>query len=199
MNWKSTARRSAVVVGILILSVVCALLYQIVWDEIDRQRYPRQFSEYVSEYSAQYGVPEYVIYAVIKVESDFVSNAESHAGAIGLMQIHPENIEWITMRLKRNSESGMMYDPRTNIEYGIHFAIFILVGDVGAAAYTAHDFMEHKLIHAFFKAVEHHHITGGKLVHHEFAHIFVIGEEGVGVDEHEFLIYRPVIGHIIEQ
>ena len=141
MNWKSTARRSAVVVGIVVLSVLCALVYQIVWDEIDRQRYPRQFSEYVSEYSAQYGVPEYVIYSVIKVESDFVSNAESHAGAIGLMQIHPDTFDWITMRLKRSSEYGMMYDPRTNIEYGTYFLSYLYTRynrwDTVFAAYNA--------------------------------------------------------------
>ena len=70
MNWKKTARRSAVIVTILVLSIVCALIYQVVWDKIDRRMYPRPYSEYVSEYSAAYGVPEYVVYAVIKVESD---------------------------------------------------------------------------------------------------------------------------------
>ena len=118
MNWKNTARRSAVIVIILVLSILCAFVYQLVWDKIDRQRYPRQFSEYVTEFSDVYGVPEYVIYAVIKVESDFTSNAESHAGAIGLMQIMPDSFDWISMRLKRTTEVGMMYDPRTNIEYG---------------------------------------------------------------------------------
>ena len=49
MNWKKTARRSAAIVIILVLSIVCALIYQVVWDKIDRQRYPRQYSEYVSE------------------------------------------------------------------------------------------------------------------------------------------------------
>ena len=93
MNWKKTARRSAAIVTILVLSILCALIYQVVWDKIDRQRYPRQYSEYVSEYSAAYGVPEYVVYAVIKVESNFESNAESHAGAIGLMQLVPDTFD----------------------------------------------------------------------------------------------------------
>ena len=83
MNWKKTARRSGAIRISLLLSILCAVIYQAVWDRIDRQRYPQQYSEYVQEYSAAYGVPEYVVYAVIKVESDFTSNAESHAGAVG--------------------------------------------------------------------------------------------------------------------
>lgn len=141
MNWKSTARRSAAIVIILVLSILCALVYQIVWDKIDRHRYPQQFSEYVETFSDEYGVPEYVIYAVIKVESDFVSNAESHAGAIGLMQIMPDSFEWISMRLKRNSEPGMMYDPRTNIEYGTYMLSYLYSRynrwDAAFAAYNA--------------------------------------------------------------
>jgi soluble lytic murein transglycosylase len=141
MNWKKTARRSAAIVIILVLSIVCALIYQVVWDKIDRQRYPRQYSEYVSEYSAAYGVPEYVVYAVIKVESDFASNAESHAGAIGLMQLMPDTFDWVSMRLKRSSEQGMLYDPRTNIEYGTYMLSFLYMRynrwDTAFAAYNA--------------------------------------------------------------
>ena len=37
MNWRKTARRSAAIVAILVLSILCALIYQIVWDKIDRQ------------------------------------------------------------------------------------------------------------------------------------------------------------------
>ncbi len=141
MNWRKTARRSAAIVAILVLSILCALIYQVVWDKIDRQRYPRQYSDYVTEYSAAYGVPEYVVYAVIKVESDFTSNAESHAGAIGLMQIMPDTFDWISMRLKRNSEQGMLYDPRTNIEYGTYMLSYLYMRynrwDTAFAAYNA--------------------------------------------------------------
>ncbi|MBQ7940037.1 MAG: lytic transglycosylase domain-containing protein [Clostridia bacterium] len=141
MNWKNTARRSVVIVVILVLSILCALVYQLAWDEIDRRRYPQEFSEYVTEFSDMYGVPEYVIYAVIKVESDFTSNAESHAGAIGLMQIMPDSFDWISMRLKRTSEVGMMYDPRTNIEYGTYYLSYLYTRynrwDTVFAAYNA--------------------------------------------------------------
>ena len=141
MKWQDTVRRSGVILSILILSVLCAFLYQFVWDQFDRSRYPQRFSDEVAEFSVLYGVPEYIIYAVIKVESDFSSNAVSDAGAIGLMQITPDTFDWVSMLMKRTAEQGMMYDPRTNIEYGTYLLSYLYMKynrwDTVFAAYNA--------------------------------------------------------------
>jgi len=141
INWKTTVRRSAVIVIILVLSILSGLLYQIVWDRIDRARYPQEYSEYVSACSAVYGVPEYVIYSVIKTESDFSSNAVSSAGAVGLMQITPDTFSWISMMMKRSDDVGMLYDPKTNIEYGTYLLSYLYAKynrwDTVFAAYNA--------------------------------------------------------------
>ena len=72
-------------------------------------------------YAEQYGVPETVVYAVIKTESNFDSGAVSSAGAVGLMQMMPETFEWLTDEiLFDHLESGMLYDPETNIKYGTY-------------------------------------------------------------------------------
>lgn len=105
---KKSVQRSIAIVVILLAAVSCGFLYQFVWDKIDRARYPREYSEYVSEYAEAYGVPEYIIYAVIRVESNFSSNAVSEAGAVGLMQITPDTFDWISMLLKRETELGML-------------------------------------------------------------------------------------------
>ncbi len=140
-NWKKSVRMSGVILMILIASVLAALLYQTIWDAVDRARYPQDYSEYVSKYSAQYGVPEPVIYAVIKVESDFASNAVSHAGAIGLMQLTPDTFSWVSMLMKRSEDSGMLYDPETNIEYGTYLLSYLYMRynrwDTVFAAYNA--------------------------------------------------------------
>lgn len=138
---RKTARRSAAIAGILLLAVLCGFLYQQLWDKIDRARYPRDYSEYVSEYASVYGVPEYIVYAVIRTESGFVSNAQSQAGAIGLMQITPDTFDWLSMLMKRQNDSGMLYDPRTNIEYGTYFLSYLYMRynrwDTVFAAYNA--------------------------------------------------------------
>lgn len=125
MDWRKVIRRSVAILLILVLALLCGFLYQLIWDTIDRERYPQKYSEYVSEYSVAYGVPEYIIYAVIKTESNFSSNAVSSAGAVGLMQITPDTFDYISMLMKRSSDTGLLYDPRTNIEYGTYLLSYL--------------------------------------------------------------------------
>lgn len=141
MNWKKTVRHSLFILGILALSILSGFLYNAVWNRIDRSRYPQQYREYVSEYASEYGVPEYIVYAVIKTESNFESNAVSSAGAVGLMQLTPDTFDWISMLMKRSADSGMLYDPETNIEYGTYLLSYLYMRynrwDTVFAAYNA--------------------------------------------------------------
>ena len=57
--------------------------------EFDKYEYPRKYSDAVEVASAEFGLPENLIYAVIKAESGFDEDALSSAGALGLMHIMP--------------------------------------------------------------------------------------------------------------
>lgn len=120
MKFKSAAQRSAVIVIILILSMLIGYTYQKIGHEIDLKNHPREYTEYVAKYSAEYGVPEYIIYGLILYESDFKSNYVSEDGEIGLMQLSPETFEWMLSITKEDLESGILYDPETNIQYGTY-------------------------------------------------------------------------------
>lgn len=120
MKFKSAAQRSAVIVIILILSMLIGYTYQRIGYEIDLKNHPCEYTEYVAKYSAEYGVPEYIIYGLILYESDFKSNYVSEDGKIGLMQLSPETFEWMLSITKENLESGILYDPETNIQYGTY-------------------------------------------------------------------------------
>ena len=124
-KYKKAILQSAVILVILALSVVIGFLYQVISDRADRAKYPQPYSEYVTKYSTEYGVPEYIIYSTIKVESSFNSNAESSAGAIGLMQIMPDTFEWLVSLTKDGYEKGMLYDPETNIKYGTYYLSYL--------------------------------------------------------------------------
>lgn len=141
MKYKSALRRSAVIFVILALSVLIGFLYQTVWDSIDRKNYPQKYSEYVEKYSELYGVPEYIVYATIKVESNFSSSAESSAGAIGLMQLMPETFRYLVAENKENYESDLIYGPETNIRYGTYYLSKLYLEyqnwDTAFAAYNA--------------------------------------------------------------
>ena len=87
----------------------------------EKASYPREYVEYVTVYAEAYGVPEELVYAVIRTESDFDSGAVSQAGAVGLMQLMPSTFRWLTDdMLFEHLEDGMLYDPETNIRYGTY-------------------------------------------------------------------------------
>ena len=125
MKLRSTIVRSVVIVVILCLSLAIGFVYQTIWHKIDLNNHPRDFSEYVTKYAEEYGVPEYILYAVIKTESNFESNKLSEDGEIGLMQISPETFDWLLTLTKENKEAGILYDPETNIRYGAYMMSYL--------------------------------------------------------------------------
>jgi soluble lytic murein transglycosylase-like protein len=71
------------------------------------------YDEMISEASRRHGISFSLVKAVIKVESDFNPRAVSSAGALGLMQIMPENAKAFGMRDP--------FDPRENILTGTRY------------------------------------------------------------------------------
>jgi soluble lytic murein transglycosylase-like protein len=75
------------------------------------------YSTIVARYAASYGVPVSLAHAVIKIESNYRANARGSAGEVGLMQIKPA-----TARMLGYSGSAKgLYDPETNIKYGMKY------------------------------------------------------------------------------
>ena len=93
---------------------------------LKKQFYPRSYSEYVEKYCAVYDINPHLAYAVIHTESGFDSNAVSHLGACGLMQLMPETFDWLRAKDKKNgSQYSDIFDPETNIRYGVYFLSII--------------------------------------------------------------------------
>ncbi len=141
MRYKDALMRSVVIVVILILSIICGLLFDFFYDKYERKAYPKEFEEYVEKYASQYGVPESVVYAVIKTESGYNSGAVSEVGAVGLMQMMPDTFNWLTTLTKETLDKGMLYDPETNIKYGTYYLSYLYLKygswDTVYAAYNA--------------------------------------------------------------
>lgn len=78
----------------------------------DPARYTR-FDEYIKAAAALYQIPEPLVRAVIKVESDYDPRAVSYAGARGLMQLMPDTADRMQVR--------DINDPRENIFGGVRY------------------------------------------------------------------------------
>jgi soluble lytic murein transglycosylase-like protein len=76
------------------------------------ERYTR-YDNWIREAAALYQIPEALIRAVIRVESDFDPRAVSPANARGLMQMIPETAERMLV--------SDVFDPRQNIFGGVRY------------------------------------------------------------------------------
>ena len=99
----------------------------------DVARFTR-YDEWIRQASTLYQIPEQLVRAIIKVESDYDPRSVSVAGARGLMQLMPDTAERLQVR--------DIDDPRENIFGGVRF-LRILANDFNGdleltvAAYNA--------------------------------------------------------------
>lgn len=106
--------------------------------------YRLEYTEVVSRYSKEFGVDDALIYAVIKVESNFDPVAVSDAGAIGLMQIIEDSFEWVKKKLNRDDLSFYdMYTPEHSIRFGCYMMDYLYdkYGSIELAAAAYHSGM----------------------------------------------------------
>ncbi len=133
-------RRTVLVVCITAL-VLMAVIALIAVPKVREYLYPREYTEYVTQYCENYSVPEDLVYAVIKTESGFDPDATSRAGAKGLMQLMPDTLDWLSRLLDEEKPTGEITDPETNIKYGTYYLrhLYDRFGDwnTALAAYNA--------------------------------------------------------------
>ena len=119
--------KTITIILIIALSLGIAVGADLLIGQVEKTIYPMEYTKYVSRYSEEYNIPEYVILAVIKVESDFDPNAKSHAGAIGLMQMLPSTFQWLTGRdhLREYLPTDALYSPDVSIRYGTYYLLYL--------------------------------------------------------------------------
>ena len=103
--------------------------------------YKLEYTEYVKKYANEYNVDEYLIYAIIKAESNFEPNAESHRGAKGLMQLMYSTAEDIAKRINVNLNEDNILEPDININLGTKYISMLIQKydniNLALAAYNA--------------------------------------------------------------
>lgn len=120
VNKKRKKKRAGLIAAIII--VVAALLgvgAYFGYRQYIIETHPLKYQTYVEKYAAQNDIDKYLVYAVIKTESGFKTDAVSNVGARGLMQIMEETFDWI--KYKRDDGDAVyfdMYNAQKNIDYG---------------------------------------------------------------------------------
>ena len=96
-------------------------------EDIYKLRYPTSYAEHVSKYAAMYDVDEYLVYSIIRAESNYKNDAISNKGAMGLMQIMPDTGEWVAEKLKlENFTPEDLLDSEKNIMIGVWYFKYLL-------------------------------------------------------------------------
>ena len=87
--------------------------------------FKRKYQSQVARFAEDFDIDPALVYAIIKVESNFKKDAVSSAGAIGLMQIIPSTAKWIAGELGENFDKENLFDPETNIKYGCFYLNYL--------------------------------------------------------------------------
>jgi soluble lytic murein transglycosylase len=107
------------VIALLGLAVAAAWTLREEPDWYLRTRYPLQYETIVRGHAGNYGLDPALLAAIVYVESRFDPNAQSPAGAIGLMQLLPETAKGIALRTGGDRfVVADLRDPEINVRYG---------------------------------------------------------------------------------
>lgn len=101
----------------MIIAIIIVSLFSVKW--VATKFYPIHYKENIVKYSTVYDVDPLLIAAIIRAESKYYKDAESHKGARGLMQITPSTGEWAAQQIGiKDYHSDMLYKPEINIMMG---------------------------------------------------------------------------------
>ena len=107
--------------------------------------YPKTYKEIVSVYSEKYNVEENLVFALIKAESNFNSEAVSHRDAIGVMQIMEETAKDVanknSIKIENENIKQELLKIDNNINIGTKYLSTLLEKyknkEIAVAAYNA--------------------------------------------------------------
>lgn len=89
---------------------------------IFKHLYPLHYQQAVRRAAEEFGVPEPLIYSVMKKESAFESHIISYANAYGLMQLLPSTASQVAPRLKvRFTNARQLFNAPLNIRMGTYY------------------------------------------------------------------------------
>lgn len=103
-----------------------------------KRRYPLTYRDYVLSSAEEFNLNAALIFAIIKTESSFISDAVSPKGAKGLMQLTDETGAYVAKML--NETNYNLFDAQTNIRFGCKYLRYLInVFGITKTAITAYN------------------------------------------------------------
>ena len=92
-----------------------------------KKLYKLEYSEYVHKYAEENEIDPYLIFSIIKAESNFNRNIESSSGAMGLMQLMESTaIEMANQLGEEVVVKEALYNPEINIKIGTSYYAYLI-------------------------------------------------------------------------
>ena len=130
-----------IILVIIGLSICNKIDLKNVRNQIMMKIYKLEYSEYVKKYAKEYDVDKYLIFAIIKAESNFDQDAVSHREAKGLMQLMYSTAEEIAKKVNVDLNEENILEPDININLGTKYISMLIqkYGNINLAlaAYNA--------------------------------------------------------------
>ena len=113
---KSGPKRLLLIFIILILIIISGLGIKYL---LEPYFYPLYYSQEVKKAAEEFDLDPFLLFSMIKEESGFEADANSPAGAEGLMQLMPNTADWIILEMGIDvSREDAVWDPELNIRMG---------------------------------------------------------------------------------
>ena len=116
----------------LTILIIILIIYFIIFKIIKinkivmKKIYPLKYSEYIEKYSNEYNIDKYMVYAIIKAESNFNEKAKSSSNAIGLMQIMENTAIETARKMELDISEKDLFNPELNIKIGLKYYASLL-------------------------------------------------------------------------
>lgn len=102
---------------VVIIATFAVILFLL--NGIGRSMFPLEYKDLVIRYAKENDLDPFLVFSVIKAESNFNPNATSHKNARGLMQIIDDTGIWAAEKMGiENFRVEHLYDPEINIKIG---------------------------------------------------------------------------------
>lgn len=126
---KFNARSLIIIAAILALSIGFGFAFDGIATAIEKNQYPlsARYADDIRKVAREYGIPEAILWATVKTQSNFASNLEGEDGGIGLMQLTPTEFEMIQTDILKQApeDKGLLYDPAKNLSCGAAYLSYL--------------------------------------------------------------------------